>query len=82
VLFVAYHAVLLGVMETDCCPQDATAFKVMALEALFIRYAPPRFVAGGTVLNGLMRQTHGPRLSSCIIEKEPAGKGYHEKNSE
>jgi hypothetical protein len=82
VLFVAYQAVLLGVMKTDFCPQDATVFKVMALEALFIRYAPPRFMAGGTVLNGLMRQTHRSRLGSRIIEKEPPGKGHHEKNTE
>jgi hypothetical protein len=79
---MAYRAILLSLVKTDFCSQNVTAFKFMALETLFIRHAPPGLVAEGAVLNRFMKETQGPRLSGRIIEKEPPGKGHHEKNTE
>ena len=82
VLLMTNQAVLSSLVKTDFFSQDARAFKFMASETLFVRYALPRFMAGGAILDVFMKKTQGSRLSGCVIEEKPPGKGEHEENTE
>jgi hypothetical protein len=81
VFFVAYQAISPRLVETDFCSHCDAASELMALNTLLVRDASPRLVAGGAVLDVFVKETQRPRLSSRIIEKEPAGKRKHKENA-
>ena len=69
-------------METDFLSGDVAAFKLMTPETLPGGYALPWLMAGGAVLDVLMKETQGSGFGGRIVEKKPSRKGEHESNTQ